>query len=59
MSGHRSGISVEEMKGATVVDDCELDEEVEFFLISSNLFLIHNFSKYFFNISSEGTIDWN
>ena len=50
----------EGVTGASVVvvedEACELDD-VEFFLISSSLFLIHNFNKYFFSISSEGYID--
>lgn len=61
MAGHRlPGAGDDGVTGASVVlveeKDCEL-EEVEFFLISSSLFLIHNFNKYFFSISSEGYID--
>ena len=63
MAGHRllgAGVDVEGGSGANVVvveeEDCELDA-VEFFLISSSLFFIHNFNKYFFSISSEGYID--
>ena len=62
MAGHRllGAGDVEGGSGANVVvveeEDCELDA-VEFFLISSSLFLIHNFNKYFFSTSSEGYID--
>ena len=48
------------MRGAGVVleedGDWEVDK-VEFFLISSNLLLIHSFNRYFFSKSSEGYID--
>ena len=45
------------MRGASVVmeedGDWEVDK-VEFFLISSNLLLIHSFNRYFLSRSSEG-----
>ena len=50
-------IAVEEV--VVVVDVGVLDSDVELCCSCSNLFLIHNLSKYFLMASLLGVLDWN